>query len=73
MISGFSCGYNENFWDVARSILAVSYGRFGTTYLSRLQGANQCLTFEAGTYRSSRNVSKYQSTLRDIAEERRAA
>jgi len=49
------------FWDVMQSKSVVSYRR-----------SSDCLTLEDRTDRLSRNVGKYQSTLRNTPEERRS-
>jgi hypothetical protein len=48
------------FWDITQSRLVVSYQSCGTTYRSHLQGSKQS------------KKTNYQSTLRNIAEDRRS-
>jgi hypothetical protein len=66
------------FWDVTQRRLVISYRRFGTTYRFHLQRSSKprflldYLTHEDGSDRLSRNVGNYQSTLRNIPEERRS-
>ena len=67
------------FWDFEQRRFVVRYRRFGATYRSYLQQSSsttlpnhECLTLEEGTFRLCRNVDNYQSTLRQIPEERRS-
>jgi hypothetical protein len=66
------------FWNVTHPRLVVTYRRFGTNDRSHFQWSRSprslfdCLTPEDGTDSFSRNVSKCQSTLRNIPEEGRS-
>jgi len=55
------------FWDFMERRFVVSYRRFGTSYRPHLQGSNSLHVWTDGL---SRNVGKYQYTLRNISEER---
>ena len=64
------------FWDITQRRLVILYQRFGTTYRSHLQGQEvqkdnflDFLTFEGCPETSLQN---YQSTLRNIPQERRS-
>jgi hypothetical protein len=57
-----------SFWYITQRRLVVSYRRFGISYLSNLQ--EKSLTLEDWTDWLSWNSSNYQSTLRNIPEER---
>ena len=62
--------HDFRFWDLRSSVMLRSVGwysslRFGTFFLD-------CLTLEDGIDRSSQDVGSYQSTLRNITEERRS-
>ena len=66
VISSFRLEVDENcafFRAVTQRLVVISYGSFGTTYRSHLQGS-----LEDGLYR---NVGTCQSTLRNVPEERR--
>jgi hypothetical protein len=60
--------------------MVFCYRRFGTTYLSHLQGSRSprrfffdSMTFEDGTDRfPETSVTNYHTTLREIPEERRS-
>jgi hypothetical protein len=54
---------------VSQKSLCTYRGRF---WESHLQGSSSPLTLEDGTDRLSRNVGNYESTLRNIPEERRS-
>jgi len=57
VISGFRCSVKENFIFLGfyAAWISSSLSRFASTYWSNLQRPN-CLTFEDGTDRLSRNV-----------------
>jgi hypothetical protein len=57
------------FWDVTQPIVIVRYRRFGSKFRSHLQGSS--LTLQDVTDTLPRNVGNYESTLRNIPEERR--
>jgi hypothetical protein len=63
-ISGFHAKYMRSaiFWDVTQCVVAIPYGRFGTTYRSHLQGSRI----------QDSSVSNSHSALRNIPEERRS-
>ena len=60
------------FWDVTQRRLVIIYRRFGTTYLSRLQGSSSSARpLKIRPIRCPEtSVNNYQSTLRNIPEER---
>jgi hypothetical protein len=62
----------SRFWDVTHRRLVRSYRRFGTTYLPIIQGSVNPRSLENGADRLYRNVGDYQSTVRNILEDRRS-
>jgi hypothetical protein len=59
------------FWDVTQRWLVVSYRRFGTTYLSHLHGSSSPDRHLQRTDCLKTSVSKKQSKLCNMPEERR--
>ena len=58
------------FWDVTQHMLLVVYRRFGTTYLSHIQGSSSsvcCFTRKYGIYRVCRKVGKRLPTYSEYA------
>jgi hypothetical protein len=70
LISKITRSKSSLLWDVTQSKLVGSYRRFGATYRSHIQGSS--LILEDWTNMLLRNIGNYQSTLRNIPEERRS-